>query len=185
MLRIISHTALVIIAVLSLVACLPSVKRPVKKKAPGTTRILLDKGRYEDAARRMSSRNWRKFASPEERVYMYSAAINGFIKRGDASLKKKDCGKAGVWYRKALDYYPSDASISKRIKLSKIKVRMKLTGCSRELMEAGLLKYRAGQLGDAIAIWKSIILFDPKNAEAIKALDTATVQFENLKKLGP
>jgi len=176
------HTVLIAIIALSLTACTPAAK-PARKKAPNATRILLDKGRYEEVARRMSSGNWRKYASESERVHVYSGAINGLIDMGDSAANKNAYGEAGVSYRKALDYYPSEAAIAKKVRLPKEKLLVNIGNSSNMLMEAGLLKYRAGQLEEAIATWNRIILFDPKNAEAGKALETATIQLENLRKL--
>jgi tetratricopeptide (TPR) repeat protein len=180
--RVIIHTALMAIVALTLTACIP-VKKPAKKKAPNTTMILLDKGRYENVARRMSSRRWHEFSSKRDRVHLYSEAINGFIDRGSSRMKLKEYGLAGISFRKALDYYPSEKNIAKKIKLSKQKLLKNIGKCSNTLMEAGLLKYRAGQIEESIAIWNRIILFDPRNVEARKALDTATIQLENLRKL--
>lgn len=182
MVRGIVHIAAIAILALSLTDCTP-VKKPIRKNAPNSTRILLDKGRYEEVARRMSSRRWHEFTSRKGRVYLYSEAINNLIGRGDSRMKRKDYKGAGVSFRKAIDYYPRDASVSKKIKLSRRKLQDNIRICSNSLMEAGLMKYRAGQIEDAISIWKGIRLFDPGNSEAIKALDTATIQLENLRKL--
>ncbi|MFC1549564.1 tetratricopeptide repeat protein [Nitrospirota bacterium] len=186
MVRVILHTALMALVALTLIACTPAKKpekKPARKKAPSTTMLLLDKGLYEEVAKRMSSRRWQKFSSKRDRVYLYSSAINGFIGKGDSRMKKNEYGEAGVSYRKALDYYPAETSIAKKVKLSKQALLKNIVKCSNALMEAGLLKYRAGQLEEAITIWDRIILFDPNNIEARKALNTATIQLENLRKL--
>jgi len=46
--------------------------------------------------------------------------------------------------------------------------------------QRALDEYRKGNLAEAIRIWKSILEFDPNNADIIKAIDTATIQLKNL-----
>jgi tetratricopeptide (TPR) repeat protein len=168
------HMAVTSALVLSLAACVPATKQ---------ARLLMDEGRYDEAARKLSSSPWPDPSSKKDRAEVYSGAINGLIDKGDSRMKLKDYDKAGIAYRKARDYYPSDISVAGKIKLSERELTEKIGTCSNALMEAGLLKYRAGQIEGAIGIWNSIILFDPQNAEAIKALDTATIQLRNLRKL--
>lgn len=162
------------IVVLTLTACMPGTR---------AARSLLDEGRYEEAAQRMSSRFSQALPSSKERVAIYAEAINGLIERADSQRKLEAYDKAGEAYRKALDYYPENISVVRKIRLTKQNLLHNIGRCSNALMEAGLLKYRAGQIEEAIAIWKSITLFDPGNAEARKALGTATIQLENLRKL--
>jgi hypothetical protein len=52
-------------------------------------------------------------------------------------------------------------------------------------MEKGLVEYRKGNLGSAIASWRTILSYDPSHAEAARSVQTATTQLENLKKIGP
>jgi len=182
MVKLILHTAIAVTVALTFIAC-TSASKPSRNRATSATMLLLEKGRYEEVASRLSSKSWSPFSSKEERVYMYSEAINGLVGVGDSWMKQKEYEKAGLSYRKALDYYPSEAPIVRKVKLSRQEVLKKMGDCSNSLMEAGLLKYRSGRIEEAISIWEKITRFDPVNAEALKALDTATIQLENLRKL--
>jgi hypothetical protein len=46
--------------------------------------------------------------------------------------------------------------------------------------QRALDEYRKGNLAGAISIWKSILEFDPNNADIMKAINTATIQLKNL-----
>lgn len=46
--------------------------------------------------------------------------------------------------------------------------------------QRALDEYRKGNLAGAISIWKSILEFDPNNADIKKAINTATIQLKNL-----
>ena len=59
----------------------------------------------------------------------------------------------------------------------------RVQNCKTFLYEKALDQYRSGNLSDATAIWKSILEFDPENAEIKKAVDTATIQLRNLEKM--
>lgn len=50
--------------------------------------------------------------------------------------------------------------------------------CSRSLTNLGLAEYRNGNLTGAIAFWESILVFEPENAEAKKAVQTARTQLK-------
>jgi hypothetical protein len=56
-----------------------------------------------------------------------------------------------------------------------------LTECSDRLSRLALTQYRQGNLTAAISLWKSILEFEPGNAGAKKAIDTASTQLKNLR----
>jgi hypothetical protein len=47
-------------------------------------------------------------------------------------------------------------------------------------MEEGLERYREGNLGEAVLIWKKILKFNPDFAEAKRAIETASIQIDSL-----
>ena len=57
-----------------------------------------------------------------------------------------------------------------------------LQNCSSQLKKRGLDLYRKGKLKQAIAVWKGILEFDPKNAEIKKAVANAEEQLSRIKK---
>jgi tetratricopeptide (TPR) repeat protein len=53
--------------------------------------------------------------------------------------------------------------------------------CSAGLTNLGLIEYRKGNLAGAVAIWESLLSFEPDNAEVKKAVQTARAQLEKIK----
>jgi hypothetical protein len=68
---------------------------------------------------------------------------------------------------------------------TKAELQANVDKVSGALMENGLVEYRKGNLESAIVVWKSILAYDPSHEEALKSVQTATKQLENLKKLSP
>jgi tetratricopeptide (TPR) repeat protein len=56
-----------------------------------------------------------------------------------------------------------------------------LKSCSAGLTNLGLVEYRKGNLAGAVAIWESLLSFEPDNAEVKKAVQTARAQLEKIK----
>ena len=54
--------------------------------------------------------------------------------------------------------------------------------CRESLTKAGLAEYRKGNLEKAIAVWESLLVFDPDNAEIKKAVETAKTQLNEILK---
>ena len=78
---------------------------------------------------------------------------------------------------------PANGDLLSRIEYSSVELNSYLNICSDKLMEKGLMEYRKGNLGNAISMWQDILKFDHDHEEASKAIDTATVQLNNLKKI--
>jgi tetratricopeptide (TPR) repeat protein len=194
------QTSVLVIAVLMLASCaMESVKKvppPRPLPPPGTVpeekspaaetrrqvREMVRGGEYEDAL--VKIRDVSKGA-PLGKDYgvLYENALNGLVLRGDGHMETRDYGQAGIAYRAALNNYPEDETARLKIDRSTDELQRSIDTCSGVLMEDGLRKYRAGELEAAIALWEKIILFDPDNAAALKARDTADTQLQNLRKL--
>lgn len=56
----------------------------------------------------------------------------------------------------------------------------RLVNCCNHLNRKGLELYRKGELRKALTVWKSILEFDPDNAEVKKTVDTTSEQIENM-----
>ena len=57
----------------------------------------------------------------------------------------------------------------------------RIIASSRALMELGLIRYREEKLDEAIATWKKALAFDMDNKNVKQAIDTATIQLQQLK----
>ncbi len=113
----------------------------------------------------------------------YLVAINGLIDSGEGLLLKGDYEQAGRLFGKALQDYPKKKSLRAKVKSTPESIVSNIEICSERLMERGLLEYRDGNLGNAIRIWKKILIFNPDYDEAGKAVETTTIQLKNLKSI--
>jgi len=143
---------------------------------------LLEKKSYRRAIELMSSRNHPGSpAAGMEKEYL--TAINGLIATGEEALSHGDYAAAGQSFRAVLDFYPVKTSLRGRVKRDPARLRKQLDVCTYGLMEQGLMEYRSGNLQNAIRIWKGILVFDAGDQEALKAIETATVQLRELQNM--
>jgi len=146
----------------------------------GKVTALLEKRSYRRAIELMSNRNHP--GSPAvgmEKEYL--TAINGLIATGEEFHSHGDYEAAGQSFRAALDFYPVKSSLRGRVKLDPQQLKKQLETCASRLLDQGLIEYRNGNLQNAIRKWKEIVVFDADHKEALKAIETATVQLRSLK----
>jgi tetratricopeptide (TPR) repeat protein len=129
---------------------------------------------------------------PEEKSARadYASAILEIKAAGDKALAGRDYATAGRIHGLLLNNLESfeglegiggkaaAASLKKDRLVDTIKV------CSQSLTNSGLAEYRKGNLEEAIAIWDSLLVFDPGNAEIKKAVETAKAQLGKVKRVG-
>jgi len=104
---------------------------------------------------------------------------------GDESSRQGRIEEAGRRWSAALRYSAILAEKGRQIPFARTELRAGIDRVSAALMEKGLVEYRKGNLESAIAIWKSILGYDPSHAEAARSVKTASTQLENLKKISP
>ena len=104
---------------------------------------------------------------------------------GDEAYRQGRIEEAGKRWTAALRYSAILADKGIPVPFAKNEVRAGIDRSSASLMEKGLVEYRKGNLESAIAIWKSILAYDPSHAEAARSVRTASTQLENLKKISP
>jgi tetratricopeptide (TPR) repeat protein len=143
---------------------------------------LVGDKRYDDALSLIGNevkggRSERSFGN------LYAASINGLASKAVMLSGSGDYGQAGITFRKVLDHYPTDSSLLSEVDYSSAELISFMNACSDKIMEKGLMEYRKGNLGNATSIWQEILKFDPDHEGASKAIDTATVQLNNLKKI--
>jgi len=122
-------------------------------------------------------------ASEQNYNSLYVAAVNGIISQGDLKVENKQLAEAGMAFRRALDDYPADERMKGKVKRTSLEIKGDIDRLSTSLMDTALMKYREGAIEEAITLWDKLLAFDPQNAEAKKARDTAATQLENLKKV--
>ncbi len=113
----------------------------------------------------------------------YTKAIKAIKKNADQAFERKDFASAGrvyeILWRNYSHFTEMNPSLSWGIEF----LNNRMQSCKTFLYEKALNQYRSGNLSGATAIWKSILEFDPENAEIKKAVDTATIQLRNLEKM--
>lgn len=160
----------------------PAVSSAEKAYAAGA--LSLREGSYERALD-LFGQSWKE--SPDNPVVSrdFAAALEGLKKSGDEAARQDLPEDAGKRWAGVLRNLGNPAVKGKALSFSRADVKGSLDRLSTSLMEKGLKEYRMGNLEAAIAIWRSIVAYDPGNAEAAKAIRTASTQLENLKKLPP
>ncbi len=113
----------------------------------------------------------------------YSRMGEQIVIAADAAYQKKDFAEAGSIYRVLFESGITTRDFAQSLSFDDDYLSGQIKACSRALMEIGLMKYREERLDEAIAIWKKILAFDLDNKNARSAIDTATVQLEQLKHL--
>lgn len=104
---------------------------------------------------------------------------------GDKALQEENHPLAGKIHSLLLRNYESLGKFLPKVDFSREDLE-KLIDISRSaLTKNGLAEYRKGNLVKTIAIWESLLEFDPENAEIKKAIETAKSQARKLKKKIP
>ncbi len=113
----------------------------------------------------------------------YPLALNGVIEQGQSLLAGNRPGQAGKLFRSVLNSLPESSDLLSNVILISGELESKIELCGKQLMEQGLIVYRAGQLDDAIEVWEQILAFDTQHQAGRKAIQTAKVQLTNLKRI--
>jgi len=89
-------------------------------------------------------------------------------------------GQAGMAYALLAGDLPAFDARQAVPLLSRAGLKAAIALCRESLTKAGLAEYRKGNLEKAIAVWESLLLFDPDNAEIKKAVETAKTQLNEI-----
>jgi outer membrane protein assembly factor BamD (BamD/ComL family) len=113
-----------------------------------------------------------------------SRFVDSLVEKGIQYYAKEDYENAGITLRRALKNYPSGSGKTARLRHSAEEIRSLVKICAVKLREEGLREYRNGNLENAIAHWRKILLFSKEDASTIKKMiETAALQLQNLEKL--
>jgi tetratricopeptide (TPR) repeat protein len=113
----------------------------------------------------------------------YTKALEAIKKNADQAFERKDFALAGKVYEILWRNYSHFTDMNPSLSWGIEFLKNRMQNCKTFLYEKALDQYRSGNLSDATAIWKSLLEFDPENAEIRKAVDTATIQLRNLEKM--
>jgi tetratricopeptide (TPR) repeat protein len=145
-------------------------------------RSLLGKKHFL-AALKGINRETKRGISEEKLAPEYLQALNGAIEQGELLLVENNLGQAGVLFRAVLNSLPDSSDLLLNVDLAPREIESRMNLCAEQLMEQGLIIYRAGRLNDAIEVWEKIMAFMPQHQASQNALQTAYVQLANLKKI--
>ena len=101
----------------------------------------------------------------------------------DAAFQKKEYAEAGSGFSILLKSAITEKNFARALSFDADYLGQRTKACSKGLLETGLVHYRQGKLDEAISLWKKAITFDPDNKEIKDAINTATVQLQNLKQI--
>ncbi len=122
--------------------------------------------------------------------YHDSGLRRGYIRLGeqtkaaaDVWFQMRNFGEAGSVYRNLFESGITTRDFAQTLSFDDDYLMGKIKACSESLMELGLMMYREQKLEEAIAVWKKALAFDTDNRNVKNAIDTATVQLQQLKTL--
>jgi tetratricopeptide (TPR) repeat protein len=119
----------------------------------------------------------------EELMDAYTDALESVKAKADKAYEDKNYAKAGELYNTLLKSGFRERHLQGEMSFDDDYLAMRISACSKMLMELGIRKYRTGDLQQAIAIWKKILVFNPSDREAKTSIDRATAQLQNLKQM--
>lgn len=101
---------------------------------------------------------------------------------GDKSIAAKNFAQAWKLARILLQRLPAFEGMKPGLSFGRPDLEKTIVLCRDELTKEGLAAYRRGDLAGAIAVWESLLAFDPGNAEINKAVGTARTQLKTIEK---
>lgn len=115
-----------------------------------------------------------------------SSRYVGFVQNirtlADKAKAEGNFGQAGMVYALLAGDLPAFEARQAAPFLSRADLKAAIALCRESLTKAGLAEYRKGNLEKAIAVWESLLVFDPDNAEIKKAVETAKTQLNEILK---
>ena len=113
----------------------------------------------------------------------YRSALESIKAEADRAYENQEYAKAGERYNALVKSGFEKRRLHGEISFDDEHLAMKIKACSKMLIEDGIMRYRAGDLQQAIEIWKKILVFNPTDREAKTSIDRATAQLQNLKQI--
>jgi tetratricopeptide (TPR) repeat protein len=145
-------------------------------------RPLLDAKEYVAALDRV--REEVRKGLPEQAIAEdYLAALNGTLQQAEHSQADEDYAEAGRLFKTVQENTPGSAQLQAKVDRTPAQVSFRIDTCAERLMAKGLVAYRSGLFKTAIKFWEQILVFQPQNTAAQKAIQTTKLQQANLKRL--
>lgn len=138
-------------------------------------------GQYEAAINSLTS-GLKEYPEEEILKSYLTQVIEAIYSQASLALDTKDWAMAGRLYSILKTLGSNHKNYLASFPLSLEEIDKSIKNCSQQLTNLGLRQYREGNLKEAIAIWEKILVFQPKNEEIKKAIQTAKAQLEKIKK---
>lgn len=157
---------------------------PVADKLFAEGMTALQEGGHERALELFSAA-WKERPGHAGVAREFDGALIALKKNGDTAYALGKWGDAGKRWMETLRFIAHPAANSRTYPFTRSEVRAKVDNLTAALTEKALTEYRRGEIPAAIADWKTILSYDPGNAEAARSLRTASKQLETLRKMPP
>lgn len=157
----------------------PHKPTPKPARAPVSAAQHIAAGRYQKAID-VHAAEYRSRPQDQAVVKSYVKGLEDIKLVADRALERKAYASAGRIYDLLLRNGSNYAGIFPRLSFDKAHLNTKLSTCRKDLATQGFQEYRKGNLVEAIALWQSLLVIDPANADIKSALTTATRQQKNL-----
>lgn len=185
MVRLLSENSaiLFVAALLLLPACIPQHRAEVELTFRESEQDI--RKRDFDGALGVYGAALRKYPGDRELLTHYLKVAQDIVNAADNAFDKEEFAVSARTYAVLLRNYPHFQEIARGLSFDGKYLQARLKECSDRLSERALTQYRQGNLTAAISLWKSILEFEPENVGVKKAIDTASIQLENLQKKTP
>lgn len=179
--------SLLLCAILSLLSSCapPPPPKPDESKTGGTlnqAKAYLSSGNYKKALD-LYGAAFDRHPDNEDLLETYTEVLESVKEAADKYYEAQDYAKAGELYATLLNCGFTERPLQGELSFDDDYLSMRIGACSKMLIELGIMKYRTGDLQQAIAVWKKILVFNPSDREAKTAIDRATAQLETLKQI--
>jgi tetratricopeptide (TPR) repeat protein len=168
-----------------------SADKPVRDTAASTSaatargpdvrsaRRHMDAGEYQQAIDdyHASAASWPR---DRELASEFAKSVERIMDIGDKAFDGQDFATAGRAYAVLLKNHRSFRVLVPAPSLDEARLNERLAQCKEALSTKGFQEYRNGNISGAIALWQSLLAFDPGNTDIRGALRTAKQQQKNL-----
>lgn len=124
----------------------------------------------------------KEYPKDKDLIAKYVQAGDEIKVVADRALANKDFALAGKALSALQNKFTTFTGLQPKTTFTHEDLEKGLTVCRSTLRNRGFAEYRKGDLEGAIAVWESLLAFDPDNAEIRKAVETAKTQIKKLKK---
>ena len=149
------------------------VQEPVQIKKPQSA------GDYQKTIEAYKS-ELAKHPHDQSLIKDYAKNLDEMKDDADQEYEKENYASACKTYNILHKNYSAFKSFVGTLSFNRSNLNKKLSNCKTVLSKKGFQEYRAGNLGEAIALWQGYLVVDPNNADIRKAMNTAMLQQKNL-----